>query len=405
MTQALSETGSRTVTGMSCDAPDPVLSVDNLSKVYRIYRRPVDRLLEMFTPKKRHIDYPALRSISFSLHEGQSLGIVGDNGAGKSTLLHLLAGTLAPTSGEIKRRGSIGLLELGLGIHEEFTGRENIFLYADLLGMSRRFVRSKFDEIVDFAELGPFIDRPVQTYSTGMKMRLAFSLVSSLEPDILIIDEALAVGDIHFQKKCIDRITDFQKKGKSLLLCSHSVYHINRLCGQTLWLQEGRMKMLGDTREVMPLYEAYQLGKNGHVHPGSKPEQIPGAPVYIKECTCLNNPPIHPGDDLAFFLVVESAQEQLPYHITLSIKLENGLGVYVAGTHLTGHPPIRGRRREISIVFPKVPLMAGQYTPHVRIFDDRGLMVYHEKVLPPFRVAKDGGDLGICRLNHRWEIR
>ncbi|PIE82808.1 MAG: hypothetical protein CSA09_05195 [Candidatus Contendobacter odensis] len=189
------------------------LQVSKLSKVYRLYDRPVDRLKELLFRRRYHSDFTALQDVSFELKRGRTLGIVGDNGAGKSTLLQLIAGTLTPTSGRVEHNGSVlGLLELGVGFHVEFSGRQNILLYGDVLGLPRQTVQARIDEIIAFSELAAFIDRPLKTYSTGMRMRLAFSLIASLDPDILIVDEALAVGDIYFQKKCIDRMTDIKKR-------------------------------------------------------------------------------------------------------------------------------------------------------------------------------------------------
>ncbi|MCB1771412.1 MAG: ABC transporter ATP-binding protein, partial [Candidatus Competibacteraceae bacterium] len=224
-----------------------------MSKAYRLYDQPIDRLKELLFRQRRHSDFVALREVNFDLPHGCTLGVVGNNGAGKSTLLQMIAGTLTPTTGTIERDGTVlGLLELGVGFHAEFTGRQNIFLYGDVLGLPRRLVQAAFDEIVAFAELESFIDRPLKTYSTGMRMRLAFSLIASLDPDILIVDEALSVGDVYFQKKCIDRMMEFRNRGRAILFCSHSLYQISMFCDETLWLEEGRVRQHGQTSRVLP---------------------------------------------------------------------------------------------------------------------------------------------------------
>jgi lipopolysaccharide transport system ATP-binding protein len=243
--------------------PEDVLIVRDLSKVYQLYDSPFHRLKAFFIRDGKNREFVALQNVCFSLKRGETLGIIGENGAGKSTLLQLIAGTLSPTSGEALARGRIlALLELGVGFHPDFTGRENIFFYGDMLGLSREYIHSKFDEVVEFSELGDFIDRPLKTYSTGMQMRLAFSLVSSLDPDILIVDEALSVGDMHFQKKCVDRIIEFKKRGVTIIFCSHSTYQVGILCDRVIWLKDGKMEMEGMTERVVAAYEFYQLEKD-----------------------------------------------------------------------------------------------------------------------------------------------
>ena len=383
-----------------------VIEVTDLSKIYKLYDRPSDRFKELLFNRKSHHEFAALQGISFKIAKGETLGIIGENGAGKSTLLQLIAGTLSPSSGSITITGRVlALLELGIGFHPDFTGRENIFFYGDILGFPRSFINLKYDEIVGFSELADFIDRPLRTYSTGMQMRLAFSLISSLEPDVLIIDEALSVGDMHFQKKCIDRIIEFKNRGMTILFCSHSTYQVGILCNRAIWLKDGNMQMYGDTEEVVPAYEFYQLEKDREMQENSEVHTMsPEHPVIIKEFELINNIPLKRGEDLSFRLLVNSFDDKLPFNITLSIKMDNGRGVYVTGTHLSGREPLRGQTREIFITFPQVNIMGGVYYAHARAFDDKGLMIYHEKILPPFPVEKDSAELGVCYLENVWEI-
>lgn len=199
----------------------------------------------------------ALRNVSCAVEAGQSLAIVGPNGAGKSTLLTLAAGISFPDRGTIVTRGSIAaLLELGSGFHPDLTGRENVRLNASLLGLTRRETMARFDSIVEFSELGEFIDEPLRTYSTGMVMRLAFAVAVNVDPDILIIDEAFAVGDRQFQAKCIRKILDFRDAGKTLLCVSHSAAVLEQLCDRALWLERGETVMSGDLREVLDAYHS-----------------------------------------------------------------------------------------------------------------------------------------------------
>lgn len=385
---------------------EEAISVTGLSKIYRVYNKPADRFKELLLKRKRHSEFTALSNVGLSLKKGETLGIIGENGAGKSTLLQLIAGTLTPTSGSISVKGRVlALLELGIGFHPDFTGRENIFFYGDILGFSRGFVQSKYDEIVEFSELGDFMDRPLKTYSTGMQMRLAFSLISSLNPDVLIIDEALSVGDMHFQKKCIDRITDFRNKGITIIFCSHSTYQVSILCDKVIWLKDGKIEMYGDTEKVIPAYEFYQLEKDRKTL--EKTEILTanaGCPAVIRVLELLNKLPIKRGDNIQFRMLVECMDDILPYNVTLSIKMDNGRGVYVTGTHLSGKPPICGKKREIIISYPKAPIMGGVYYAVARVFDDKGLMIYHEKPMPPFEVQKDSLEFGVCYFDNRWEI-
>jgi len=204
-------------------------------------------------PKKQFV---ALENISFKVKKGECLGVVGRNGAGKSTLLGLIAGVLKPNKGKIVVNGRVlPLLELGAGFHPDLTGRENIILNAVLLGLTRKEAKERLDAIIDFSELKDFIDQPLRTYSSGMMARLGFSIMVHLEPDILLIDEILAVGDISFQKKCIKAIENFKKKGVTIMLVTHNVDDILFLCDKALWLENHKIKMLGDARHVVNAYK------------------------------------------------------------------------------------------------------------------------------------------------------
>ncbi|MFZ3136618.1 MAG: ABC transporter ATP-binding protein [Thermodesulfovibrionales bacterium] len=385
------------------ESVEEVLRASELSKIYKLYSKSTDRLKEYFFKGNRHTDFVALDRVSFSIRKGETLGIVGENGAGKSTLLQLIAGTLSPTSGEVMVNGRVlALLELGIGFHPDFTGRENIFFYGDMLGLPRRYVQSKFNDIMEFSELGYFMDRPLKTYSTGMQMRLAFSLVSSLEPDILIIDEALSVGDIYFQKKCIDRIMDFKNNGKTIIFCSHSTYHVNVLCNKTIWLKDGAIEMSGEPEKVLPAYEHYQLQKEGKIHEYDREAH---APVLIRELKLLNAQPLKRGDDLQLSALLESKGEENRYHFSISLKIDPSWGVYFTGSHIVGKEPLKGKRKRIIVTFPKMQILGGYYYIHARVLDENGFVVLHEKILPPFEVKKDSLERGVCHFENHWEFQ
>jgi ABC-type polysaccharide/polyol phosphate transport system ATPase subunit len=234
----------------------PIITVENLCKDFKIYNRPQDRLWEILTRKPYHQIYHVLDDISFAVAEGKSLGIIGDNGAGKSTLLKLLVGTLQPTAGVITTRGQVAaLLELGAGFHPEFTGRRNIYLNASLLGVPDENIHELEKDIIEFSELDYFIDRPVKTYSSGMYVRLAFSIATMVRPDILVIDEALSVGDLAFQRKCVQRMNEFRQQQKTMVFCSHSMFHVQELCDTAIWLEKGKIREIGDSESVVGHYE------------------------------------------------------------------------------------------------------------------------------------------------------
>ncbi|MBE7559237.1 ABC transporter ATP-binding protein [bacterium] len=233
--------------------------VEHVSKTYKLYRRPLDRLLDVCLPgPRRYREFAALSDVSFQLEAGDALGVIGPNGAGKSTLLKILCGIARPSAGRCRLEGRVSaLLELGTGFHPEFTGRENIFLSGELLGIPREEMAGRMESIIDFAEIGPFIDAPIRTYSSGMYVRLAFAVASMVDPDVLIVDEALAVGDMYFQKKSIERIKWFVERGKTALFVSHSMELLRRFCNKAMWLDEGRVRALGDVPSVIAGYEHF----------------------------------------------------------------------------------------------------------------------------------------------------
>lgn len=236
----------------------PVIVVEGLVKQYRLYNSPRERLWSLITGRSTAQSHWAINGVSFALHRGQCLGLVGNNGAGKSTLLKLLTGSLQPSAGSISVDGRLtAILELGAGFHPEFSGRDNLYFGGSLIGLDAARITELLPSITDFAELAHALDRPVKTYSSGMVVRLAFALITAVEPDVLIIDEALAVGDQTFQKKCVERIEAFKRNGCTILFCSHSLYHVRHLCDVALWMDKGEAKAFGDTEMVLMQYELH----------------------------------------------------------------------------------------------------------------------------------------------------
>ena len=238
-----------------------VIKVEDLWKLFKLYEKPIDRLKELFHPfrKKYHREFWALKGISFEVKRGESLGIIGRNGSGKTTLLRILAGIMIPTKGSITAKGRISpLIELGIGFNPELSGLENIYFSGTILGYTREEIEEKLDKILSFADIGDFIRVPVKYYSKGMRARLAFSLAINLEPDILLVDEVLAVGDENFRRKCLKRIEELISNGTILILVSHSLQQIEEFCSKTLWLHRGDVMELGETKEVLKKYKSFR---------------------------------------------------------------------------------------------------------------------------------------------------
>lgn len=237
---------------------EKAISINDLSKCYQIYGEPQDRLKQAFWRDRKQFfkEFWALKNISFDVKKGETVGVLGRNGSGKSSLLQVICGTLAPSGGEVDVQGRIAaLLELGAGFNPDFTGRENIFLNAAVLGMTREEIENRLEEIIAFSELENFMDQPVRTYSSGMYIRLGFSVAINVDPDILIIDEALAVGDEAFQRKCFSKIQSLQNEGKTILLVSHSAGAILELCNQAILLDQGEMILSGNPKQVVTQYQ------------------------------------------------------------------------------------------------------------------------------------------------------
>ena len=259
---------------MSSDTP--VIRVRDLGKCYEIYQRPQDRLKQSIhprlqrwigrEPKAYYREFWALKDVSFEVNKGEAVGIIGRNGAGKSTLLQLICGTLNPTSGSVEVEGTVAaLLELGSGFNPEFTGRENVHLNASMLGLNQEEIDDKFDEIAAFADIGDFLEQPTKTYSSGMLMRLAFAVNTCIDPEILIVDEALGVGDAPFQSKCFKRLRQLIADGTSILFVSHDISTVRSICSRALWLKNGHREMWGDAKDVAKEYEKFCWQEQGVV--------------------------------------------------------------------------------------------------------------------------------------------
>lgn len=245
-----------------------LVELRDISKCYYIYERPIDRLKELVWRNRRcfHREYWALQGIDLVVEPGMTTAILGPNGSGKSTLLQIIAGVLQPTKGTVGIYGRLtAILELGAGFQPEYTGRENVLLNGMILGVSKKEMLEKMDEIAEFAEIGEFFDQPTKTYSSGMTVRLAFAAAINVDPEILLVDEALAVGDSRFQSKCIQKITSLQESGKTIIFVSHDVGAVKQFCQQAVVLNGGRLLCKGNVPDIVPVYE--QLMEDGDIVP------------------------------------------------------------------------------------------------------------------------------------------
>lgn len=407
----------------AADAPPLTLNVTHLGKEYRLYASPRQRLKALLTGRSYHRSHWALRDVSFTLHRGQCLGVIGDNGAGKSSLLKLLAGTLQPSTGSITRVGRVtAILELGAGFHPDFTGRQNLYFGGSLIGISAAEMATLEQDIIDFSELGEAIDRPVKTYSSGMTVRLAFALVTAVEPQLLIIDEALAVGDQHFQKKCVERIESFRNNGCTILFCSHSLYHVQQLCDTTLWLKGGQVQAYGATSEVLAAYEVHVRAQElaDKVPPANTTAvaATPDTPAVnattVAKIESVELPDLRPavcgatprlGSPHLCVVVRASAPGSEQPQIGIMLEQIHGAGITSVGTHTDGVALVRDASGAwcATVTFTDLPLHTGEYCISVFLFDSQGLVVYDEwKDCAQFQHVFAQSTPGLVRLPHVW---
>lgn len=393
------------------------LEVHNLSKIYKIYPSSMHRLKEIIFRKNLHTDFVALDKVSLIIKSGETFGIIGENGAGKSTLLKIFANTLKATTGEIRRNGRISaLLELGAGFNPELTGEENIFLNAYLMGLTKSEIEGKRQEIIDFSELHEFIKRPVKTYSSGMQVRLAFAIATSVDPDILIVDEALAVGDQHFQKKCVDRMMQFKKDGKTILFCSHALYYIQELCDRVAWLQNGKVVQCGETSSVINAYNNWVREKDAGIKISShssesdhyeRKDQV----AWIEQLELINESghameTVKTGNEVIVRMRIRTADhvQKCEGHIGIGVKRNDDVMMFGTTSKMDGLPPFCFRDKQVlSVRFSFFSLLSGQYHFLVALSDEHALHPYDVQTTKNFAVMDPIGELGIVRLKHDWK--
>ena len=359
---------------------EPILEIKGIGKSYRLihghhseYKRLSESMVNIFThpvktikeARKTKERFWALKDVNLSINKGEAIGIIGSNGAGKSTLLKVLSQVTRPTEGEVLIRGKVGsLLEVGTGFHPELTGMENIYLNGSILGMKKAEIDSKFDDIVKFSEVEKFLDTPVKRYSSGMYVRLAFAIAAHLEPEILIVDEVLAVGDAQFQKKCLGKMKDVSEGGRTVLYVSHNMKTVEALCGRTVLLDQGRVAMVGPTSEVTQHYLGMGGGQ-GEIFRVSSP--------ILKWIGLINRSELNdnsPDQDLEFVIEMQAGSDEL-HHLVLDLYLYNEKDVMVLEAREKylddGFDMKPGERIRFTVVFKSPKLAPGRYHMAVKV--------------------------------------
>lgn len=390
--------------------PSAVIQLEDVHKRYRIYRRRYQSMKEIFVHRRlgEWEDHWALRGVSFEVLAGTTLGLVGPNGAGKSTTLKLMARILAPDRGSVRiSRKVAGLLELGSGFQMDYTGLENTELNASLLGLSRNDIRRKLPSIIEFSELGDAMRDPLRTYSTGMVMRLAFSIAIHVDPDVLLVDEILAVGDEAFQKKCLDHIARFQAQGGTIVLVSHSAGQVQDLCTHAAWIEDGTVQAAGNPATVVNAYVDRVRGREtttAEVEVAVERPAIELGAVRILDRAGGPVSAVRRGDAL----VVE-----VPYHVNepvedpaFGISMVRNDGAYVYGTNTSVDGlSLRPLRKDgvVTLRYDRLPLLGGTYRFVISVFSkSRTLPIDSKDRVYSFRVPTESDEEGLVHLEHEW---
>lgn len=398
---------------------ETILEAKHLSKLYKLYDKPSDRVKESLSLRKKsyHKDYYALKDINFSIQKGETIGVVGKNGSGKSTLLKILTEVLTPTEGELSINGKVAaLLELGAGFNGEYTGLKNIYLNGSIMGISHSEMEKRVEDIVKFADIGDYIYQPVKLYSSGMFVRLAFSVATHVEPDILIIDEALAVGDVRFQLKCMDKFLEFKEKGVTIIYVSHDINSIKRFCDRTLWINEGKLEADGLTDEVTDMYldylktlDAPEVSETQENEEYSSTAEI----AEVVKLTLVNEN----GEEVSKIRHGQKARVVIDYFVNDNTIKEPVLGVailrvdnlYICGVNtLLDHVKIPWKKgmNRVVLNYDKMNLVGGSYYFDVALYDQTATVPFDYRTkYKDFFVDMPYIAEGISILDHKWQAK
>lgn len=393
-------------------ADDVVIRLSGVCKDYSLETRPLRRLWEQLLRRRPSgAVHHALFPMDLSVRRGEAIGIIGRNGAGKSTLLQLLCGVLDPSAGTREVKGRVAaLLELGAGFNLDLTGRENVRLNGPLLGMSPAEIEQRLPEIAAFADIGHFIDQPVRSYSSGMFVRLAFSMATSVEPDILVIDEALSVGDGAFARKSFERIMALRERGATLLFCSHSLFQVEQLCDRALWLHDGRVRFDGLSHQAVVEYNAWQARSEADPALAPQADRMETSSAAVQAVELLDAPAgelYRSGvDDLVLRVVLRSDPAIPCPSLGVVLHTDDGRLISSAGSWLDDWHLPRDAAGGIDTVlrFPALPLLKGRYTISIYVLCDRAINLYAAaQHALSIEVTQQGPQQGLVSLPHRWQ--
>lgn len=404
---------------------DYAITAENLSKTYRLYGNPWARLTEKLPwgPEKPYREVHALKGVTIDVPRGSCVGLIGPNGAGKSTLLKILTGTTRPSTGKFTIRGRVAsLLELGAGFNQAFTGRENIFMNAALLGFSRKEAQARYKQILEFSELGDFINAPIRTYSSGMICRLGFSVAVASEPDLLIIDEILAVGDMRFRRKCAEKILEYKNSGRTMFFCSHSLYDVRQLCDRAIWIQEGEVKMYDESVVVTNEYATYaakHVEKNEaspwDAEQAGRPEPSPFeiedqrmpeiiSSVLVDPVTGKPRNEFAPGDDVAVKIHIRNGEVRERLHVAVGALRTDGT-LCIACTTEFDDFVIDAEEAVVTLKLPSIRLLSGEFVVPVWLLDEKGVHRFHERPTEENLIMKSRSkELGLFLADREWSI-
>ena len=391
------------------------IEVRDLSKVYHLYNKPSDRIRETFSIRKKKYskEHYALKNINLKINKGESIGIVGTNGSGKSTLLKLVTGVVTPTTGTIKTDGKIAaLLELGAGFNPEYTGIENIYLNGTMMGYTEEEMKKRVPDIIEFADIGEFINQPVKSYSSGMFARLAFAVSINVEPDILIVDEALSVGDTRFQVKCIDKMRELQESGTTILFVTHAIEQIKRFCTRAIWIKNGELIEDGEASQVDDLYDNFMKYGEKKIEKVNNEDEfrLPENSDYLAviQKVSINKNMFKTFEKLEVevtYDVYDNHMEDLQVGVAF-YSLDRKIYVFGPNTNLDKiSVPQKQGRHVVKYIVPELMLMGGDYTVDVGIFNSGGIVnLDYKNNCEGFSVANEYFSEGMFYLKHEWQI-
>ncbi|MBS0425226.1 MAG: ABC transporter ATP-binding protein [Proteobacteria bacterium] len=409
---------------------EPAIQALNLGKSYQLYQHPSDRLKQFLWPhrwlgsRQYYRELKALHDINLLIMPGEVVGIVGQNGSGKSTLLQLICGTLTPTQGEVRINGRIAaLLELGAGFNPEFTGRENVYMSAAILGLNPAEIADRIESIIDFSGVRDFIDQPVKTYSSGMYVRLAFSVAINVDPDILVIDEALSVGDGAFARKSFNRIMQMRDAGKTILFCSHSLFQVESLCARAIWISKGEIILDGESAHVVSAYQSF-LDKTASDAAVEAPASHPNVSAASNTKSAMGSAHLEKvklqidGED-AQHAMITSGQSNIIIRVTfasdpalpcptVAMTVETKSGRTITSTATWEDQFIAQRTptgaSQVCLKLDRLPLLKGEYLINIYLLCERGLHLYDSAVgVASLQVKQTGRLQGFFSIPHQWQ--